>query len=340
MKRILCAVLCGLAACVFAGCSAGGDNAEKVTNGASASDAYTEMIMKLETEKPLDAVLTLPKTSGKPPVVILVHGSGPSDKDETVGANKPFADIAHGLAQRGIATFRYDKRTFAYPDSPEDYSTVQGEVLDDVAAAVKQMKNNKNVGNIYVLGHSMGGMLAPGIAAENADVAGLVILAGSPRSLVDIMYDQNMEAIESMKLLPEQKQEAIEEVEAVLGPLREMDETDTGDYVGAPASYWASLNAVDTPSIAQSLDIPMLIMQGAEDFQVSVENDFNAWKDLLEGKDNVEFKLYDGLNHLFMPSSGERNMTEYDKKSTVDPQVIEDIANFIKQSEQKPEASQ
>jgi alpha-beta hydrolase superfamily lysophospholipase len=334
MNKVICILICGIFIGACAGCS-NNSSVTKGTGGAGASDAYTEVIVQLETEKPLEAVLTLPKTSGKPPVVILIHGSGPSDKDETIGENKPFADIAHGLAQRGIASFRFDKRTYTYPDDAADYATVRGEVLNDAAAAVKQMKNNKSVGNVYVLGHSMGGMLAPTIAAESdGDVAGIILLAGTPRSLVDLMYDQNMELIEAMKLLPEQTQEMIGDVNAQLDPLRELDESDTGDYLGAPASYWASLNAIDPAAVAEGLDIPMLIMQGTDDFQVSVENDFNAWKELLEGSEGVRFKLYDGLNHLFMPTSGKRDVTEYDAASVVDPQVIEDIATFIKENEQ------
>lgn len=334
MNRIICVLLCSILIGTCVGCS-NSNSVAKGTGGAEASDAYTEVLVQLEAEKPLEAVLTLPKTSGKPPVVILIHGSGPSDKDETIGENKPFADIAHGLAQRGIASFRFDKRTYAYPDDAADYATVQGEVLHDAAAAVQQMKNNKSVGNVYVLGHSMGGMLAPTIAAESAgDVTGIIMLAGTPRSLVDLMYDQNMELIESLKLLPDQAQEMIDEVNAQLNPLRTLGENDTGDYLGAPASYWASLNAIDTAAVAEGLDIPMLVMQGTDDFQVSVENDFNAWKELLEGREGVSFKLYDGLNHLFMPTSGKRDATEYDTASVVDPQVIEDIATFIKENEQ------
>lgn len=99
--------------------------------------------------------------------------------------------------------------------------------------------------------------------------------------------------------------------------------------LGLPESYWLSLNAIETPAILGELDIPMLIMQGGADFQVSAENDFGAFKELLKGRENVEFKLYEGLNHLFMPTSGKRDLSEYEAKSNVAVEPIEDIARFI-----------
>jgi len=304
-------------------------------NGApSSSDSYTEIMMQLEGEdSPLDAILTLPKSSGKPPVVVMIQGSGPSDKDETIGANKPFADIAHGLAQRGVASFRFDKRTFAYPDEFSGDPTIQGEVLTDAANAIKQLKSDKSLGNIYILGHSLGGMLAPKIAQDNPDVAGIIILAGTPRGLEDIMYDQNMAALETASLLPSEKEDTAKTLEEYVAAIKELKEGDDATIFGVPASYWISLNEIDTPSIAGKLHIPIFILQGDADFQVSVENDYNKWRELLDGKENVSFKLYSGLNHLFMPSDGTMDASEYEKASIVDPQVIEDIATFIKEKD-------
>lgn len=330
------------ASCFFAlaGCSG---NTPVSTNAPGGSETYTEIITQLEGDgQSLDAVLTMPKTSGKPPVVIMIQGSGPSDKDETIGPNKPFADIAHGLAQRGVASFRFDKRTFSYPEEFNENPTIQGEVLADAALAVKQMKADKSLGNVYILGHSLGGMMAPQIARENPDVAGVIILAGSPRGLEDIMYDQNMAVLETADLSQSQKEEALQIVNESVNAIKNLQPGDTGDVFGVPASYWISLNEIDTPTIADRLSIPIFIMQGDADFQVSVENDYNAWKELLDGKDNVSFKLYNGLNHLFMPSTGAMDATEYEEASVVDPQVIEDIATFIKEHEKsaQPSASQ
>lgn len=304
-----------------------------VTPSKAVNDSYTEVMMQLETEEPLEAVLTLPKTSGKPPVVIMLQGSGPQDKDETIYQNKPFRDIAQGLAQRGIASFRFDKRTLTYGDEYMESVTVEDEVVNDALAAIRQMKNDSNVGNVYILGHSLGGMLAPYIAQQSEDVEGVVILAGSPRRLQDIIYDQNMEVLENANLTQEMYDAEMGKVEAFMAATENPPADGKEMIAGAPQEYWASLNAINTPEIAKNLEIPMLILQGDADFQVSVENDYNAWQKLLDGQDNVQFKLYENLNHLFMESNGKRDASDYEKASTVDPQVTEDIATFIKETE-------
>ena len=98
-----------------------------------------------------------------------------------------------------------------------------------------------------------------------------------------------------------------------------------------PAAYWLSLNEIDTESIAKSLSIPILIQQGSADFQVYADKDYPLWQQVLAGKDNVQFRLYAGLNHLFMPNNGKQDTTEYDIKGHVEQKVIDDIAAFIRQ---------
>ncbi len=329
MRKISMVLICGLFCFLSAGCSKG-EFLEAAAN--SGNDAYTEVLMEVGSEKPLEAVLTMPKTPGNPPVVVMVQGSGPSDKDETIEANKPFADIAHGLALQGIASLRYDKRTYTYPTDFSKTYTIDDEVLNDAKNAITLVENDKNLGDIFVLGHSLGGMMAPKIAQENPKVSGLILMAGSPRNLTDIMYDQNVEAVGQAKLPEEKAQETLQEVKTLLDEVKALRQGDTGTYLGIPAEYWVSLNEIDTPAIASGLNIPMLIQQGDADFQVSVAKDYNAWEQVLAGKSNVVFKLYKNLNHLFMESNGKKDISEYQIKSTVSPQVIEDIVLFIKEN--------
>src|SRR5208283_4759965 len=142
----------------------------------------------------LPGILTLPNTKFAVPAVVLVQGSGPHDQDESLGPNKPFKDLAWGLASHNIAVLRYVKRTQQYgADSKSDAPfTVKDEVTDDVIAAVallmKMPEVNKN--QIYVLGHSLGGMLAPRIATEDPQVAGIIIMAGNARPLEKLVVDQ------------------------------------------------------------------------------------------------------------------------------------------------------
>ena len=131
---------------------------------------------------PLDGLLTLPARRGRSTAVVLVSGSGPQDKDETGGPNKPFRDLAEGLAERGIASLRYDKRTKAYPPAanPADFTPTQ-EYVPDALAAINLLRSRPEVDpkGIYVLGHSQGGTYAPKIAQDHPAIAGVILLAAA-----------------------------------------------------------------------------------------------------------------------------------------------------------------
>ena len=181
----------------------------------------------------LSGILRMPtENSVNPPVVILVHGSGSSDYDETIGANKPFKDLADGLSQKGIATLRYNKRFYQYPQSAAESITIQDEVIDDVNSAIEFVKGREELkgSKIYILGHSMGGMLAPYIASINPEVAGIIIMAGSPRRLEDIILDQNIAAIDAMADKTEEEKEQLlqqvrEQIDIIKGLTDEDAET-------------------------------------------------------------------------------------------------------------------
>ncbi len=294
------------------------------------TDAYTEADVRIGTNQPLSGILTLPRDVENPPVVVMVHGSGAQDMNETVGTagNKPFAEIAHGLAERGIASLRYNKRTAQYPNEPADPKnlTIQYEVLDDAAAAVALLKETQGVdaSRIYVLGHSFGGMLAPKIA-QDGDLAGLISLAGSPRSLLDIMLDQN-EAAVAAGMGTEQD---LEQAKTMIDQARNAKQGDLSVMLGATGNYWYTLNQIDTPAIALSLDMPMLFLQGEADFQVSPEQDFGAWQALFAGKQNATFLSYPGLSHFFTPAGPTNTAADYDAPFAVDTQVVADIAEWI-----------
>lgn len=299
------------------------------------TDAFTEEVLEVGAHG-LSGKLTLPKGVEKPPVAILLPGSGAHDMDETIGAaaNKPFRDIAHGLAERGIASIRFDKRFYAYPAlAATEGITIEHELLEDAQAAIELAAAREDLDRdrIYLIGHSLGGMAAPRLAAEDGRVAGVVLLAGSPRNLADIVVDQSFEALEQAGLSSAEILAQIEPVEAERDAILALD---TGSdlnatLLGQPAGYWLSLNGLQPDRYAAELACPMLILQGADDFQVYPDRDFAAWQQLLEGHDNVTFRLYEGLNHLFMPSEGIRAVTDYDRENHVDPAVLDDIAAFL-----------
>lgn len=307
--------------------------------------AWTEVELTVEADPayPLGATLCLPEGGeGLPPVVVLVQGSGSSDRNEAVLQNAPFRDIAHGLAELGVATLRYDKRTFVYPECAGDSGLdidIRAEMLDDVNAAIDLMRTDGRVdgSRIFVLGHSLGGMMVPAIAAENPDLAGAISMAGSLRRLWEIVYDQNQEVIAAYDgvELPEAQRAALDaqvaQIEADMEVFRGGIDglPDDALLLGVPVRYWRSLEQYAGDHFLDAIDLPLLILQGDADFQVYADVDYPLWQEVLAGRDNVTFCLYEGLNHLMMPTQGLRDTTEYVTPSHVRADVIADIAAFV-----------
>lgn len=278
--------------------------------------------------------LTLPKGVEKPPVIILVQGSGQHDMDETVGkaGNKPFADLAHGLAELGIATIRYDKRYYDYPEKATDEMTVETEVLDDVASAVQlaQSLDSVNHDQIFVAGHSLGGMLTPKIAADHPELKGVIAMAGTLRTLDVVMKDQIWAQIEEADMSEEKKEQARDQYAEEFQRLADITaDTPNQTIMGAPSSYWYSLNqACGLNYLNQIEAMPMLILQGGRDIQVYPDVDYPLWQEHLKDRTHVEYHLYPELNHLFMTAiTGKAE--DYDQEAEMEPQVIRDIAAWV-----------
>ncbi|MDO5603243.1 MAG: alpha/beta fold hydrolase [Oscillospiraceae bacterium] len=295
-----------------------------------------------EPSLPLQGVLTLPQEVKNPPVVILIQGSGQSDKDETIGANKPFQDIAWGLAEKGIATLRYDKRYMTYPQAGQQLGgklTIYDEVLDDADAAIALLRQDGRVDpeRIFVLGHSLGGMLMPYIAAQHPELAGGISMAGSLRPLWEIMYDQNMELADTLRPTLGENDQAVLEAQ-----LQQLDKdrqelelmaqgggTGSSALMGISAAYWRSLIETTGERQLEKVTQPLLILQGDADFQVYPDKDYTLWEACLADRENTVFHLYEGLNHLMMPTSGKRDTSEYETAGHVSEEVIADIAAFV-----------
>lgn len=285
---------------------------------------------------PLHGALTLPKGQGPFPAVVLVQGSGASDMDESIGPNKPFRDIAEGLARAGVATLRYDKRTFVYPTTlaANDAFTVDDEVTDDALAAARLLAKQAHVNpdRVFVLGHSEGAMLVPRMLERDQQLAGGIMLAAPARSVLAVSAEQVRELATKAKLPPPAiaaNLKAIADEQALL------DQADPkhppqGRFGPAPQSWWLSLHEYHQVAVAKSLSRPLLILQGGSDFQVSPTLDFDAWKRALAGKPGVTFHLYPGLSHLFRPAGKTGTVADYIEPGATDPQVIGDIAAWIK----------
>lgn len=292
-----------------------------------------------EADWKLNGTLTSPKDSREPgsPIVILVHGSGPNDRDETVGAVKPFRDIAWGLAQKGIRTIRYDKRTYTHGNKLAEMNdqniTVYDETINDVAHAVEHLMLSSSIypGDIYILGHSLGGMLIPRIAPEVINVSGYIMMSAPVTPLEDLMVEQVQYISEFDDFMTSQERKTIKSYENMREKVKKLNESSNmsaEELFGVPVSYWLDLKSYDPVESAKAITQPLLIIQGERDYQVTMK-EFNLWKEALEGNKNVTFKSYTGLNHLMIFGTEKSSPADYDKVGEVDSHVIDDIANWI-----------
>ena len=302
-----------------------------------------KIILGKNTRYPLKGMLTLPEGEGPFPAAVLVHGSGSSNMDEKVGKLTPFRDIALGLARRGIATVRYDKRSFAHGlkmglDKNHPI-TVWEETIEDALLAAQLLRADRRIDpdRVFLLGHSMGAMLAPRIECSGGDFRGLILLAGSPRRMEEIMLDQMAEMLAGMTGFAKNiagKQRA--KCETLFQGLYDLsDEEAKAKKVGGGTTLYY-FKDMGQPTVAQWLERthkPMLIMQGEKDFQVKAHVDFAMYRELLFDRDNVTFKLYPGLNHAFVPARFDSiadAKKEFTPERHIGSEVLDDIAGWIK----------
>jgi dienelactone hydrolase len=294
----------------------------------------------------LPGTLSIPLGEGPFAAVLLVHGSGPADRDETIPPNKPFRDLAWGLASQGIAVLRYEKRTKVYAaslESERETLTVKEEVIDDALEAVALLRERPEIDaqQIFVLGHSLGGFLAPRIGAADPQIRGLIILAGSARPFEDVILDQ-MTYVLSLSVpdpVALQQQLAVlnKQVELVKDP-RRLPAAKASDLpFNVPAAYWLDLNAYQPAEVVQTLKQPMLFLLGGSDYQVTRE-DFQIWQNALGGRSDVQFTMYPGLSHLFMPVEGGQKATPatYTVAGHVAEEVVNEIGSWIKRHSRLP----
>lgn len=300
-----------------------------------------KIIVGENTKYPLNGLLTLPACTTTPvPAVVFVHGSGASNMDEKVGKLTPFKDLAEGLAKLGIASIRYDKRSFVHGLKlvKEKDVTVKKETIEDAILATELLKKDTRIdkNKIFIIGHSMGAMLSPRIDAEGGSYRGLIMMAGSPRKLEEIMIDQNNDVINSTKGLVQWivKKQVAKITEMFDGLYQLSDEEAKQKKVGNGTTlyYFKEMGEHPASDYLTAIKKPILIMQGEKDFQATVEKDFQAYKVLLENKDNVTFRLYENLNHAFVPSvygNIMKTKQEYNIEQHIGENVITDIANWI-----------
>lgn len=317
----------GLTTQLFTGGSQKTETAEKT---------FTETELALpvpEMNGELPGTLTMPEDDGPFPAVVLIHGSGPNDRDETIGMLKPFRDIAEDLAERGIAVYRFDKRTLVFGEemAADTDVTLMEETVTDAAEAVQLLAAQEKIDRerIFVLGHSLGGTAIPAIDQElknrTVQARGYILMAPGARRL-DLMIREQYDFLAGLapELGPERDAAAAE-----LDRLNDPDSLKADDAVaGAYAAYWKWLIRYDVVGMASEITAPCLLLQGEEDYQATME-DFNLFRSALGDKENWTFRSYPGLVHCFIHGLKTDGPAAYQSNERVDQNVTADIADFI-----------
>lgn len=298
---------------------------------AADSSEYFEQKVTVGDSMKLNGVFTFPKSPKFESIVVFVHGSGPNDMDETLGPNKLFKDLALGLAANGIASLRYNKRTYDYPSRMARMAnelTIQQVVADDAAAAIELAKlmNGKKV---ILLGHSLGGYCAPMIA-ELAKPDAVITLAGSVSPLEDLLisqYEHIRQNDTSSKINDFQMAMIKTQVERV--QKEEYDSTTAAPLLplGLPASFWLSVKDYNPQKLAKKQPQPYLILNGGRDYQVT-PSEAKKWKNGSKHKQSKTI-IYPQLNHMFFAGEGICLPSEYEKEGHFSEETLNDIVNWI-----------
>lgn len=251
------------------------------------------------------------------PVLVFVHDVGPVDRDGTLGPNKPFRETARRLAASGIASLRYDKRSFVYGARTNEWNgvtTYDTEVVDDALRALECAARLPGVDSlrVYVAGHSLGGMLAPRIAMlSRVPVAGLIALAGAARPLQELLQAQMryMATVQG-------------------GTMAEADSLSNFLYTRMSEPYRAFAAAYNPVGTARGLRMPMLFLQGGHDYQVT-RADFQLWQRGLEGREGVRFVWLEECDHLFRETPRMAVPEDYMQPGNVSDRVLRAIISFV-----------
>lgn len=291
------------------------------------------------TDYPLEGVITYPEGGSNLPAVVLVHGVGNNDRDQTALGTKMFRDLANGLASQGIAVLRYDKRSNTYPDS---YSvtelstlTIDFQTIDDAVLATEVLRAQEMVdaSRVYLVAHDLGGVVAPRID-EQADYAGYVMIAAPSRPWSEAAYDQAVRY--GMNGLENETVKYLEPmVKSEIETIRKIDEIKedqmTGVLLNQYAYFWKDLNAYDYPAMVAGTDKPVMIVQGDADYQIVADVDYKGWEELVGSKSNVTMKLYEGLNHMMMKPEGPfvNVSKQYARPLHAAEEFIQDLGRWI-----------
>lgn len=283
----------------------------------------------------VDAMLTMPAGAGPHPAIVLVPGSGPGSMDLNVGGSTIFRDIAWGLAARGVASIRFNKRPTQHAAAFKALGrkpTLDEEYIDDASSAAAYLRAAAGIDHsrIYVFGNSMGATLAATIANHNK-LPGAFLMAGSARSVGDILIEQ---ASYGLSIAKDNKERA--RAEEVIANGKRINaitpESDPEEVIhGSPVKVWRTLAAIQPIEQVRTLSARggrVFIAHGDRDYLIT-EADWQAWQPVanLAG---VTMRRFPKLNHIMQEGEGKMTFEEYRWTRPVSSDFIEAMADWIK----------
>lgn len=274
----------------------------------------------------------LQPTEPKKKLVVFCHGSGPNDRDEKIGEYQFFKTLAEQMYQEGISSYRFDKRTFTYPESFNDLSTIDDEVCNDILSIVNHFKSNETYKNyeLIVVGHSLGGYLIPRIATKTTNIDKLAVLAGSARPLETLLEEQfiYLNSIDTNNVPVAQLKAIQQQITYLHSSEFSLNSPKEQLPMNMSAAYWNSLKSYQPTELIQTIQLPIFVAQGERDYQVTM-TDFTAWKTALSSNKRSKCISYPKLNHLFVKGKGKATPKEYFEKGEIDKKFIKDLTEFI-----------
>jgi pimeloyl-ACP methyl ester carboxylesterase len=331
---------------------------------------YTEEEVKVETKAAgvtLAGTLTLPKGAGPHPAVVLITGSGPQDRDESLLGHKPFLVVADHLTRQGIAVLRYDDRGIG--KSTGDFgAATHNDFVDDALAALSWLKARKEIDpkRIGLVGHSEGGVVAPLAAVKQPnDVAFLVLMAGVGVPMDELLVRQGQDIGRVMSQSEADIVKAARSQREMLALLKGVDDAAaaeklvrerlkqqlseytpqqreaigmTDDAIEAQAKvaatpWFRQLAAYDPGPALRQVKCPVLAINGEKDLQVAAQDNLAGIRDALAAGGNNQVKTveFPGLNHLFQHCTTGA-ISEYGQiEETFSPEVLKTISDWIRE---------
>lgn len=284
----------------------------------------------------LPGEVVLPKNlSSKPPLVIMVHGSGANDRYESIYSVMVFKDLMLGLLTKNIACLIYDKRTLVYEKTYDTCQyTLMDETVDDAVNAYNLAKKRTDIdtSRIFILGHSQGGYALPLILKQCEGIKAGISLAGCSRPLEDVITDQyeyltqldgKVNLGERLFLRKEMKKIRFVKSDKLL---KSKPKKDLLGYW--PTNFWKNIRSYKPVEELKAIDKPVLFLQGDRDYQVT-NKDLALWKSAYLEKKDWSFISYAKLNHLFIEGEGKPNPIEYFTGGNIPMYVIDDLAVWI-----------